>query len=78
MGGLIDYTKRKKESQKKHILKCPLCDKLGRMVDLGNDYIQFIHTEKTILSTPIPGKVCNMPKVFLEQYRNSDLAANHL
>lgn len=65
----IDYTKRKKENPKKNILRCPLCDKLGRMVDISEGYVRFIHTEKTILLTPIPGKSCDMPKIFLDQYR---------
>lgn len=70
MDRLIDYTKRKKENPKKNILRCPLCDKLGRMVEIDRGQIQFIHTEKIILLKPVPGKVCNMPKIFLDQYKD--------
>ncbi|MEG6512384.1 hypothetical protein V6C32_10720 [Desulforamulus ruminis] len=66
---LIDYTKRRKENPKKNILKCPLCDKLGRMVEIAEGQIQFIHTETVRLMQSVPGKVCNMPKIFLEQYK---------
>ena len=66
---LIDYTKRKKENPQKNILKCPLCDKIGRMVEVNSEYVRFIHTEKIIFHTTIPVETHNVPRIFLEQYK---------
>lgn len=70
MSKLIDYTKRKKENPKQNIYRCPICDKFGKMEEMGKDKIRFIHAEKTLLLYPIPILVHDMPKIFLEQYKN--------
>lgn len=61
-----DYTKRKKECFKSNIIKCPMCNKLGRMENLNDTYIKVIHEEKPFCLSTIITKSCDVPKIFFK------------